>query len=113
MTEPVTMRDLIRRMQEMRHQLVDAQSELAGTEVTGTAGGGLVTVTMLGSGEVSSVRFDQAAVDERDAEALATLTMTALRNATDAIKDVTARRMSAVVGGYDTRAARRGFGQLP
>src|SRR6266545_1866522 len=99
MTEPVTMRDLIRRMQEMRHQLVDAQSELAGTEVTGTAGGGLVTVTMLGSGEVSSVRFDQAAVD--------------LRNATDAIKDVTARRMSAVVGGYDTRAARRGFGQLP
>jgi nucleoid-associated protein EbfC len=76
MTEPLTLRDLMRRAQEMQQHMVHAQSELAQTEVTGTAGGGLVTVTMLGTGEISSVRFDQAAVDEGDAEALAALTLT-------------------------------------
>jgi DNA-binding YbaB/EbfC family protein len=101
MSEPLTLHDLIRRTQEMQQHMVHAQSELAQTEVTGTAGGGLVTVTMLGTGEVSSVRFDQAAVDEGDAEALAALTMTALRHATDAVKALTAQRMGAVAGGFD------------
>ena len=35
----------------MQQQLVAAQEELARTEVTGSAGGGLVTATMTGSGE--------------------------------------------------------------
>ena len=37
----------------MQQQLAEAQAELAEAEVTGTAGGGLVTVTMTGGGEVT------------------------------------------------------------
>jgi DNA-binding YbaB/EbfC family protein len=113
MTEPPTLRDMIKRTQELRQHLVHAQSELAQTEVTGTAGGGLVTVTMLGSGEVSSVRFDQVAVDEGDAEALAALTMTALRHATDAVKSLTTQRMGAVANGFDDALGRPRPRQLP
>jgi hypothetical protein len=101
MTGPVTLRDLLSRAQQ---HLLHAQSELAQAEVTGSAGGGLVTVTMQGTGEVSSVRFDQAVFDERDAEALAALTFAALRNATDAVKALTAQHMSPLTGGVDSVA---------
>ncbi len=72
--EPTTLRDLAKQAQEMRERLVLAQAELAEMEVTGSAGGGLVTVTMRGDGEVTRVAFDQAAVDRGDAESLAALT---------------------------------------
>jgi hypothetical protein len=101
MTEQFTLRDMMQRAQEMQQQLVHAQSELSQTEVTGTAGGGLVTVTMSGMGVVNSVRFDQAAVDQGDAEALAALTLTALRHATDAVKSLTEKKMGVAAGGLD------------
>jgi nucleoid-associated protein EbfC len=98
MAEPVTLRDLMNRAQQT---LLHVQFELAHAEVKGTAGGGLVTVTMLGTGEVSSVRFDQATIDEGDAEALAALTVAAFRNATDALKALTAKFMSPLTESVD------------
>ncbi len=89
-------RDLVKRMQEMRRHIVLVQAELVDMEVRGTAGDGLVTVVMRGNGEVIGVTFDQAAVDEGDAEALAALTLTALRHAIDALRSRTAERMAAL-----------------
>jgi len=91
-----SLRDLMQQAQQMQQQLVIAQAELAETELTGTAGDGLVTVTMRGDGEVTHVAFDQAAVDEGDAESLARLTLTALREVTDAVKAFSRERMAAV-----------------
>ncbi len=75
-----------------------ARTELAETEVTGTAGGGLVTVTMRGDGEVTRVAIDQAAVDEGDAESLAALTLAAICHAIDAVKSLTTEKMGAISG---------------
>jgi DNA-binding YbaB/EbfC family protein len=97
-----TFQDLMRHAQEMQHELVLAQTELAETEVTGTAGGGLVTVIMRGDGEVTRVAFDQAAVDQGDADALAALTFTAIRNATDTIKSIAADKMASVREGFES-----------
>jgi DNA-binding YbaB/EbfC family protein len=101
--ESLSLRDLMQQAQDMRQQLVAAQTELSEIEMTGTAGGGLVTVTVRGDGEVTHVAFDQAAVDDGDAESLARLTMTALRHATDAVKSHTTERMGMVSS--DIRAA--------
>jgi hypothetical protein len=49
-----------KQLMQLQQQLAAAQAELAAAEVTGTAGGGLVTVTAAGSGEVRSVRIDPA-----------------------------------------------------
>ena len=57
------MQQLMKQAQKMQQQLEAAQLELASTEVTGTAGGGLVTATMLGSGELTSLTIDPSAVD--------------------------------------------------
>ena len=95
-SESLSLRDLMQHAREMQQQLVFAKAELTETEVIGTAGGGLVTVSMRGDGEVTHVVFDQAAVDEGDAESLARLTLTAIRNATDAVKSVTMEKMAAL-----------------
>jgi len=46
------MQQLLAAAQQMQHQLMNAQQELADTEVEGTAGGGLVTATVNGQGEL-------------------------------------------------------------
>ena len=64
------MQQLMKQAQKMQQQLEAAQSELASTEVTGTAGGGLVTATLLGSGELTALTIDPQAVDPDDVAAL-------------------------------------------
>ena len=109
---PTILGDLAKQAQEMRDRLMLARTELAETEVTGTAGGGLVTVTMTGSGEVTRVAFDQAVFDEGDAESLGALTLAAMSQATDAIKSLTMEKMAAVSAGFQaalgTRAGSQG-----
>jgi DNA-binding YbaB/EbfC family protein len=64
------LQQLMKQAQKMQQQLAEAQAELAEAEVTGTAGGGLVSVTISGSGEVKSVKIDPKAVDPDDVETL-------------------------------------------
>jgi nucleoid-associated protein EbfC len=96
-----SLQEIMERVQAVQQELMSAHSDVNDTEVTGSAGGGLVTVTMRGSGEVTSVRFEQSVVDEGDAEALAALTMTALRHATDELRMIATERMAAVTNGLE------------
>jgi nucleoid-associated protein EbfC len=99
--DQTTLQDLARKTHELRERLVLVQTELAEMEVTGSAGGGLVTVTMRGDGEVTRVAFDQAALGQGDAESLAALTLTAIRHATDALKSLTADKMAVLTAGME------------
>ncbi len=71
---------------KMQQQIEQAQATLAGTEVTGTAGGGLVAVTMTASGDLRSVKIDPKAVDPEDVETLEDLVLAAFTNATGAAR---------------------------
>ena len=51
---------LLAQAQQVQQQLMEAQAALAAAEVHGQAGGGLVQVTMKGSGEVIAVRTPSA-----------------------------------------------------
>jgi len=99
--EQPTFQDLAKKTQELRQQLVLAKIDLAEMEVTGSADGGLVTVTMRGDGEVTRVVIDQAAVDEGDAESLAATTLTAIRRASEALKALTAERLADLTASFD------------
>jgi DNA-binding YbaB/EbfC family protein len=74
------MQQLMKQAQKMQQQLLEAQEKLAQTEVQGTAGGGLVTATLTGSGEVLSVKIDPKAVDPDDVESLEDLVVAAIRD---------------------------------
>lgn len=76
-----SMQQLLKQAQQMQQQLLAAQEKLAATEVTGTAGGGLVTATMTGGGELISLRIAPEVVDPDDVETLADLVVAAVRDA--------------------------------
>lgn len=67
------MNQLLEQAQQMQQSLVAAQEELANTEVKGTSGGGLVTATVNGVGELQGLEIKPEAVDADDPEAMSTL----------------------------------------
>ncbi|MEO6885230.1 MAG: YbaB/EbfC family nucleoid-associated protein [Jatrophihabitantaceae bacterium] len=93
------MQQLMKQAQKMQQQLEAAQAELAETEVTGTAGGGLVTATLLGSGELTALTIDPKAVDADDVETLQDLIVAAVRDASRAAAELAAEKMGPVTGG--------------
>ncbi len=93
------MQQLMKQAQKMQQQMLTAQDELAKTELTGTAGGGLVSATVTGAGEVLSVKIDPKAVDPDDVESLEDLVVAAIRDATRAAQELAAEKMGPVSGG--------------
>jgi DNA-binding YbaB/EbfC family protein len=71
---------LMKQAQKMQLQMQEAQQAMAETELEGTAGGGLVTVKVSGSGEVLGVKIDVKAVDPDDVESLEDLVLAAIRD---------------------------------
>ncbi|MFN2518981.1 MAG: YbaB/EbfC family nucleoid-associated protein [Jatrophihabitantaceae bacterium] len=93
------MQQLMKQAQRMQQQLEAAQAELARTQVTGTAGGGLVTATMLGSGELTELRIDPTVLDPDDIETLQDLVVAAVRDASRAVGEIAAVTMDPLTGG--------------
>jgi nucleoid-associated protein EbfC len=106
------LQQLMKQAQKMQQQLAVAQAELAEAEVTGTAGGGLVTVTMTASGEFRAVKIDPTTVDPDDVETLEDLVLAAIHNATEAARVMTEEKMgplSAGMGGLGGGLGLPGF----
>ncbi len=79
--ENFNINDLMAQAQAMQTQLAQAQEKLDGAEVTGTAGGGLVTATVKGTGELVGLVIKPEACDPEDTETLADLVVAAVRDA--------------------------------
>lgn len=94
------MQQLMKQAQKMQQQLAAAQEELARAEVIGSAGGGLVTATMTGSGELTALTIAPAAVDPDDLETLQDLVVAAVRDANRAAGELTASTMGPLTGGF-------------
>jgi len=93
------MQQLMKQAQKMQAQMEAAQEQLAQTELTGTAGGGLVTATLSGAGEVLSIKIDPKAVDPDDVESLEDLVIAAIRDASRAAQELAATTMGPLAGG--------------
>jgi len=93
------MQQLMKQAQQMQQQLMAAQAELAEAQVEGSAGGGLVTATMTGGGDLVSLTIDPKAVDPDDVETLQDLVVAAVRDASRAAQDLAQETMGPLAGG--------------
>jgi DNA-binding YbaB/EbfC family protein len=93
------MAQLLQQAQQMQQQLMAAQEQLAETEVTGSAGGNLVTATMTGTGELTALTIAPAAVDPDDVETLQDLVVAAVRDAKRAADELAQQSMGPLAGG--------------
>jgi nucleoid-associated protein EbfC len=93
------MQQLMKQAQKMQEQLEAAQAELAAAEVTGSAGGGLVTATLTGNGELTALTISPEAVDPDDIETLQDLIVAAVRDAHRAVGELANEKMGPMAGG--------------
>jgi len=92
-------RDLMRQVEQMQQRMAQAQEEIAAATVEGSAGGGVVTVTMTGDQEMRAVTIKPEAVDPEDVETLQDLVLAAVNDALQRSKELQAERLSEVTGG--------------
>lgn len=90
--------NLMRQAQAMQENLKKAQEELASIEVTGNAGGGMVSVTMTCRHDVRKITIDPELMAD-DHEVLEDLVAAAFNDAARKVEEETARRMSGIAGG--------------
>jgi nucleoid-associated protein EbfC len=93
------MQQLMKQAQKMQQQMADAQAQLAETELTGTAGGGLVTVTATGTGDITGIQIDPKVVDPDDVETLEDLVLAALHNVAESARTLAEQTMGPLTAG--------------
>jgi len=90
---------MLKQLQQMQARMAKIQEELADKTVTGTAGGGVVTVVANGHQKVVSITVKPEVVDPGDPEMLQDLVLAAVNDALDKARDLAARELGAVTGG--------------
>lgn len=90
---------LMKQAQKMQEAMVKMQEDLGSQIVTGTAGGGAVTVTITGSMEVTSVKIKPEAVDPEDVETLEDLVLGAVKDAVSKANALASSQMNGITGG--------------
>ena len=88
---------MMQQAQRMQDNLKRAQEELAQLEVTGAAGGGMVSITITGKFETRRVRIDPSVL--ADAEMLEDLITAAFNDAVAKVNGESEKRMSAATAG--------------
>lgn len=96
--------NMMKQAQEMQEKMQDMQTRLADEEVSGTAGGGMVTVTMNGKGEMRGVKIDPTLVDPDDVTVLEDLIVAASNDAKQKVETYMQEQMKEITGGMDLPA---------
>lgn len=90
---------LMQQAQKMQEQMKKAQEELGQLEVTGQAGGGLVTVIMNGRHEVRRVHIDPDIANDR--EMIEDLVAAAVNDAINKVQETSQEKMSGLTSGLN------------
>lgn len=88
---------LMQQAQKMQENLQKAQAELANIEVTGSAGGGMVSVTLSGAKECRKVRIDPSVLS--DPEMAEDLIAAAFNDASNKVDAESQAKMGAATAG--------------
>lgn len=93
--------NIMKQAQAMQAQMAKIQEQAAAKQVSGTAGGGMVTVTVNGAMDIVAVKIDPEVVKSGDAEMLQDLVVAAANEALRKSRDMMAEEMKAVTGGLN------------
>lgn len=102
--------NMMKQAQKLQQQMLHMQEEWAKKTVEGSAGGGMVTVTMNGNTEVLDIKIDPEVVDPEDVELLEDLVVAAVNNAQENVKTMMNEEMGKMLPGGPGGFGIPGFG---
>jgi len=91
--------NMMKQAQQMQSKMQEMQDQLANVEITGTAGGGMVEVTLNGKGEARRTKIDPSLVGEADSDMLEDLIVAAINDARAKVDVQMREKMSEITGG--------------
>ena len=93
------MKKMLEQVQQMQSQMQKAQEELKHEKVQATAGGGVVTVTATGDGEITEIKIDPKAIDPDDPEMLEDMVVAAVNEALRSAHGLVEAKLGPALGG--------------
>ena len=96
---PGNMNNLMKQAQRMQRQMEEASKALEEAEITATAGGGAVEVTVSGKKEIVKIKLSPEVVDPDDIEMLEDLIVAATNEGLRKIDEMSEQSMGKITGG--------------
>ena len=90
---------MMKQAQAMQTQMKNMQDQLALVEIQGAAGGGLVSVTMTGKGEMKSIFVDVSLISVEEKDMLEDMIVAAVNDARQKVEEKTAEETQKIMGG--------------
>jgi len=100
-TNQKQLNQMMRQVQKMQADMVAAQEALADETVEASAGGGMVTAVVSGTGDLKKVTISPDVVDPDDVEMLEDLVVAAVVEATRMAQELAQQRMGGLTAGLD------------
>ena len=97
---------LMKQAQQLQENMQRMQEELGALEITGRSGGGLVSVTLNGKGDLKRVKIDPTLLKPDEAEIIEDLLVAAVADAKTKVDAEMQSRMQSVAGGSTSRPPR-------
>ena len=91
--------NMLKQAQEMQSKMAEMQERLMAAELDGSAGAGMVKVTVSGKGDLRRVKIDPSLVDPNDVEVLEDLIVAAAADARTKVEAMMQEEMSKMTGG--------------
>jgi nucleoid-associated protein EbfC len=92
---------ILQQAQEMQGKFQKIQEELQQRTITGTAGGGLVSAEVSGTGQIRRIKLDPSVINPGDPEMLEDLIVVALADAQQKAQDQAQAEMGKLTGGLN------------
>jgi nucleoid-associated protein EbfC len=97
----VSLGNLQKMAQQMQAEMARVNAELEAMTLTGTAGGGAVTATVTGHGQMVGIKIDKDVVDPNDVEMLEDMVTAAVKDALNNATQTAQEKMGRVTGGMN------------
>lgn len=98
---PSDMNSMIRQAQKMQEQMQEKQAELDAKEYEVQAGGGVVTVKIKGTKEISEILVQPEIVDPDDVETLQDILVAAVNEAIKKVESTNEQELGKIAGGMN------------
>jgi DNA-binding YbaB/EbfC family protein len=96
--------NMLKQAQELQSKMADIQARLSDVELDGSAGGGMVTVTLNGKGDMRRVKIEPALADPGEVEILEDLLVAAFNDAKAKVEAHVQEEMGKLTGGLSLPA---------
>ena len=95
------MNQILKQAQQMQQKMQEVQQKSESIAQEGSAGGGMVTSTVNGKGQLLSIRIDPSIVSKDDVEMLEDLIIASFNDAKNKVDERMNQEMSSITGGLN------------